>query len=75
MVMLSLKTDSLEKLQTKMKEYIENGASLGWLIDAGKRKVYVYRPNTKVEIMEKPTEISGEPLLKGFILNLKEIWE
>jgi Uma2 family endonuclease len=57
-----------------MEEYIENGASLGWLIDAAKRKVYVYRPAAKVEILNNPTEISGEPLLKGFTLNLKEIW-
>ncbi len=74
-VELRSETDSLEKLQEKMKEYIENGASLGWLIDAGKRKVYVYRPEKEVEIMRNPTEISGEPLLKGFVLNLKEIWE
>lgn len=31
--------DTLVSLQSKMEEYIENGASLGWLIDAGKRKV------------------------------------
>ena len=58
-----------------MKEYIENGASLGWLIDVKKRKVYVYRPKEEVEILENPKEISGESVLKGFILDLKEIWE
>lgn len=66
--------ESLETLQNKMQEYIENGASLGWLIDAGERKVYVYRPNKEVETLENPAEISGEPLLPGFTLNLKEIW-
>lgn len=65
----------VEVLQPKMEEHIENGVSLGWMINAGKRKVYVYRPNTKVEVLENPTEISGEPFLKGFTLNLKEIWE
>ncbi len=74
-VELRSETDSRVKLQAKMQEYIENGASLGWLIDATTRKVHVYRPNEKVEILENPTEISGEPLLKGFTLNLKEIWE
>lgn len=73
-VELRSETDSLEKLQAKMEEYIENGASLGWLIDAEKRKVYIYRQNSEVEILENPTEISGEPTLKGFTLNLKEIW-
>jgi Uma2 family endonuclease len=74
-VELRSETDSLTKLQTKMGEYIENGASLGWLIDAEKRKIYVYRPEKEVEILENPAEISGEPLLKDFTLNLKEIWE
>jgi Uma2 family endonuclease len=74
-VELRSETDSLTKLQTKMEEYIENGASLGWLIDAGKRRVYVYRPNVEVEILEKANEISDKTLLKGFTLNLKEIWE
>ena len=74
-VELRSETDSLTKLKDKMEEYIENGASLGWLIDAAKRKVYVYRPNDKVEKLENPSEISGEPLLKEFVLNLEEIWE
>ena len=74
-VELRSETDTLKKLQEKMEEYIENGASLGWLIDAAKRKIYVYRPDAKVEILENPTKISGEPFLKGFTLNLKEIWE
>ncbi len=72
---LRSESDSLSKLKAKMEEYIENGVSLGWLIDAGERKIYVYRPNAKVETMENPTEISGEPLLQYFTLNLKEIWE
>jgi len=74
-VELRSETDSLAKLQTKMEEYIENGAALGWLIDAEKRKVYVYRPKAEVEVLENPAEISGEPLHQGFTLNLKEIWE
>lgn len=74
-VELRSETDSLRKLKNKMQEYIENGASLGWLIDSTTRKVYVYRANTAVVTLTNPNEISGEPLLQGFILNLKEIWE
>lgn len=68
-------TDFLEDLQAKMQEYIENEVSLGWLIDPTTHKVYVYRSNQAVEILENPMEVSGEPLLKGLVLNLKEIWE
>lgn len=74
-VELRSKSDSLSKLKEKMQEYIENGVSLGWLIDATTRKVYVYLSDRQVETLENPPEISGEPVLKGFVLNLKEIWE
>lgn len=68
-------TDSLTDLQAKMQEYIENGVSLGWLINPQSKQVFVYRPNKEVEVLENPTEISGESFLKGFTLNLKEIWD
>lgn len=71
---LRSENDSLQKLKDKMQEYTENGVSLGWLIDATEKKIYVYRPNNEIEILENPTEISGESLLQGFMLNLKEIW-
>lgn len=74
-VELRSESDSLPKLKAKMEEYIAGGASLGWLIDPIERRVYAYRPEKEVETLENPTEISGEPFLKGFTLNLKEIWE
>ncbi len=67
-------SDSIKNLQTKMEEYIENGASLGWLIDPLQRKIYVYRPNAEPEILENPETVSGEPLLKEFVLKMKKIW-
>ncbi len=67
-------TDSLTALQAKMQEYLDNGAWLGWLIDTEQRRVYVYRPQTPVEISENPETISGDPILSGFTLDLREIW-
>ena len=57
-----------------MLEWIENGVSLGWLIDPFKRQVYVYRPNEELIILDNPETISGDPLLRGFTLNLTELW-
>ena len=72
---LSSPTDSLEDLQKKMLEYIENGTSLGWLINPQTRQVFIYRQNAEVRVVENPEEISGNPDLPGFSLNLLEIWE
>lgn len=68
------RTDSLTGLQDKMREYIANGARLGWLIDPLERKVYLYRPDEDVECLEKPLSVSGEPVLLGFTLELERIW-
>ena len=67
-------TDSLPKLQEKMQEYLENGARLGWLINPQNQQVEIYRPGRDVEILEHPTELSGEDVLPGFCLNLRRIW-
>ncbi len=68
-------SDSVSDLQDKMQEYIDNGAQLGWLIDPQRKRVYVYRPNSPVECLENPSTLSGEPVLPGLVLELKEIWE
>jgi Uma2 family endonuclease len=73
-VELRSRTDSLKTLQKKMQEYIDNGAQLGWLIDPLKRRVHVYRPNAATEILDEPQSVSGEPLLKGFSLDVASIW-
>ncbi|AFY55662.1 hypothetical protein Riv7116_3189 [Rivularia sp. PCC 7116] len=65
---------SLEKTTAKMKEYMENGASLGWLINRKLLQIEIYRLNKKVEILESPQTVSGEDVLPGFVLDLAEIW-
>ncbi|MEG3847056.1 Uma2 family endonuclease [Microcoleus sp. herbarium7] len=67
-------SDSLSTLQEKMREYRENGARLGWLIDPQNRRVEIYRQQAEVEILIAPTELSGEDVLPGFVLNLRRVW-
>ena len=66
--------DRLHDLKEKMAEYMENGAQLGLLIDPFERRVYIYRPHLEVEILAEPERISGEPELKGFVLDMKGFW-
>ncbi len=77
-VELRSKTDSLRMLKNmlknKMHEYIVNGASLGWLIDPIDRTVHVYRARRSIEVLKDPVEISGEPELPGFMLDLHLIF-
>ena len=73
-VELRSKTDRLARLQARMVEYVENGAQLGWLLDPAARRVYIYRPGRAVETLDAPETIAGDPVLPGFVLQLREIW-
>jgi len=66
-------SDRLRPIQDKMKEYLDNGARLGWLIDPQQQRVEIYRQGKEKEILEHPTTLSGETLLPEFRLNLDRI--
>ncbi len=67
-------SDSLPTTQTKMQEYIDNGVSLGWLINRKNRTVEIYRPNQSVQLLTNPTQLSDPDILPGFTLNLSSLW-
>lgn len=68
-------SDNMEPLRAKMREYMENKARLGWLIDRKNKKVEIYRQGRDVEVLDNPTTLSGEDVLPGFILDLTEVWQ
>jgi len=67
-------SDTLSSQQEKMREYMDNGAVLGWLIDPQNRTVEIYRSGLEVEVLANPSELSGEKVLPGFLLDLREVW-
>lgn len=67
-------TDSLEKTQAKMQEYMSNRVRLGWLIDRDNRYVEIYRRNELVEELTNPAQLSGEDVLPEFFLNMSIVW-
>ena len=67
-------SDKLVKIQTKMQEYLDNGMSLGWLINRQQQQVEIYRQREKVEMLDRPDSLSGENILQGFVLDLQLIW-
>ncbi|RUL88130.1 Uma2 family endonuclease [Tautonia sociabilis] len=66
-------SDSKRKLREKMREYLANGARLGWLIDPIDGTVEIYRPGRGPETLERPERIDGEDVLPGFVLELRGI--
>jgi Uma2 family endonuclease len=66
-------SDPLSELRAKMREYLDQGARLGWLIDPLRNIVEIYRPRRPVETLEAPATLSGEDVLPGFTLDLADI--
>lgn len=71
---LRSQSDNMEPLRQKMREYINNGLRLGWLIDAKNKQVEIYRLNQPVEVVDNPPSLSGEVVLPGFILDLQVVF-
>ncbi len=74
-VELRSSSDSLAELQEKMREYMNNGARLGWLLDPTTKSVYVYHAGGAIEEIKDAERVEGAPLLAGFVLDLQGIWE
>jgi Uma2 family endonuclease len=67
-------TDSLSKLQEKMREYQRLGVKLGLLIDPQHHQVEVYRFDRAVEILASPQVVDCGAVMPGFSLSLERIW-
>jgi Uma2 family endonuclease len=67
-------SDNLADTQAKMREFIANGLRLGWLINPKTKQVEIYRQNQEMEVLQSPTNLSGEDVLSGFSLDLQPIF-
>ncbi len=66
--------NSLAAIQSKMREYQENGVRLGWLLARQLRRVAVYRLGQAVAVLADPATLSGEDVLPGFVLTVRSRW-
>ncbi len=56
-----------------MREYLDQGIRLGWLLHPKTGLAEIYRPNRPVLALNRPASLSGEDVLPGFVLDLKGI--
>jgi Uma2 family endonuclease len=68
-------SDRLKTTQAKMLEYRDNGVKLGWLINPQQQQVEIYRPAKPVEVVNKPSFLSGEDILPNLVIELDFIWQ
>jgi hypothetical protein len=44
------------------------------MIDPVERRVHIYRPGAEVEMLDAPATVAGDPVLRGFVLDVRRIW-
>ena len=67
-------SDKLRAAQRKMQNWMANGVELAWLVHGDAKCVYVYRQGREPERLAGIETIAGEGPVKGFVLDLSEIW-
>jgi Uma2 family endonuclease len=68
-------SDSVSELQSKMADWMSNGAHLAWLIDPLRKLAILYRPGQDPETLLQPDTMHGEGPVAGFTLKMQRLWE
>ena len=67
-------TDDLLVIQQKMKEYMTCDIKLGWLINPDNKQVEIYRFGQDKEVLDNPSNLSGENIMPNLIVDLSDIF-
>ena len=68
-------SDRLKQLREKMREYIEQGAQLGWLINPQDKTIEVFRADGSSQVLTGVDKIEGEGPVSGFVMDLTYVWD
>ena len=68
-------TDILSNVQNKMREYMNCGVKLGWLINPDDQQVEIYRHGQDKEVLDNPQTLSGENIMPNLVVSLEEIFD
>ncbi len=63
-----------EEVTDKVREYLDFGVALIWVLDPVFRTVQLYRPDAKPALFNDAQELSGEPHLPGFRVAVADLF-
>lgn len=66
--------DRVSAVKQKVKEYLEAGGRLVWVVSQKLRNVTVYRSLTDIRVLTENDTLDGEDVIPGFRLAVKEIF-
>jgi Uma2 family endonuclease len=68
------KSNTTAEMARKRREYFSTGCSLVWIVDPDARNVAVYRSDEEPVLLTENDQLSGEDLLPGFQLSIRELF-
>jgi Uma2 family endonuclease len=67
-------SDRLPDAQAKMKDWMDGGVSLAWLINGDTRTIYIYRQGREVEERTGMMKLAADGPIAGFVIDLADLW-
>lgn len=67
-------SDSQERIQTKIEQYLAAETPLVWIVDPRFKTVSIYRPDAEPQMFSGDAEIDGEPHLPGFLVKVASLF-
>jgi Uma2 family endonuclease len=68
-------SDQQQDLLDKVKDYLDAGVPLVWLVETVFKTITVYRPSAKPQMFALEDELTGEPHLPGFKIRVAQVFE
>jgi Uma2 family endonuclease len=66
--------DTIHEVDDKVKTWLDAGARMVWVVDPKWRSVTVYRATDRVRILTENDELSGEDVVEGFRVNVRDLF-
>jgi Uma2 family endonuclease len=67
-------TDNPVEVAQKVRDYLEGGAHLVWVLAPEAKTVTVYRPDGSARLLREGDALDGEDLLPGLAIPLEELF-
>lgn len=68
-------SDDPVNVQKKVRDYLEGGARLVWLVAPGAKTATVYRPDGSARLVREDERLEGEEVLAGLVIPLADVFE
>jgi Uma2 family endonuclease len=62
------------EVEEKLNEYLESGVAMVWIVNPDRRTIRIYWNNDRTKLFHANDVIENEPLLRGFVLKVGEVF-